>query len=49
MYKVIVYDKEGKVLKYVYFATNEARKKQVYTEGLSARNISYREEFYIQL
>jgi len=49
MYKIIVYDKKGKVSKYVYFTTNEGRKKHIYTDGLSARNISYREEFFIQL
>ena len=49
MYKVIVYDKKGKISKYVFFSVNESRKKQVYTDGLSASNTYYKEEFFIQL
>ena len=49
MYKVIVYDKKGNVSKFVYFTSKQARMKQVYTDGLFRSNISFKEEFYIQL
>ena len=49
MYKITVYDKNGNVFEYVYFSMKEAKTKQSYIDRLSKNNITFQEEFFIQL